>query len=48
MHMKLKDGTDHSFSVGAIYHDQLVRTAEGWRIAERREEQILMEGSLPG
>jgi len=48
MHMKLPDGSDHSFSVGAIYHDQLVRTPEGWRIAERREEQILMEGSLPG
>lgn len=48
MHMKLRDGTDHSFSVGAIYHDELVRTPGGWRIAERREEQILMEGSLPG
>jgi 3-phenylpropionate/cinnamic acid dioxygenase small subunit len=43
-----KDGSLHIFTVGAYYDDKLVRTSEGWRIAERFEEQAFMEGSLPG
>ena len=42
-----EDGSLHIFTVGAYYVDQLVRTDEGWRIAERIEEQGFLEGSLP-
>jgi hypothetical protein len=36
-----------AFTVWAYYHDELVRTSEGWRIAKRYEEQLLMQGGLP-
>ncbi len=42
------DGSLHIFTVGAYYIDKLVRTPEGWRIAERTEEQAYLDGSLPG
>jgi len=42
-----EDGSLHIFTVGAYYLDKLVRTDEGWRIAERIEEQAFLEGSLP-
>lgn len=35
------------FTVYAYYHDDLVRTEDGWRIAKRVEEQILLDGDLP-
>ena len=35
------------FYVGAWYEDKLVRTPEGWRIAERFEEQAFLDGALP-
>jgi len=41
------DGSMHMFTVGGFYVDKLVRTPEGWRIAERTEEHGFMEGSLP-
>lgn len=33
---------------GGLYHDQLVRTAEGWRIRERVIELLYLDGKLPG
>ena len=41
------DGGLHTFTVYGFYVDHLVRTPEGWRISERKEEQALMDGSLP-
>jgi 3-phenylpropionate/cinnamic acid dioxygenase small subunit len=40
-------GSRHAFTVDAHYDDKLVRTSEGWRIEERIEEQIILEGALP-
>ncbi len=37
----------HQFFIGIEYHDDLVRTDAGWRIARRVEEQRWFEGSLP-
>ena len=37
----------HMFYVGGYYHDRLVRTAGGWRIAERVEEQAWVGGEGP-
>lgn len=41
------DGTLHDFTVGATYVDELVWTADGWRIAKRGEEAGYMQGQLP-
>ncbi len=41
------DGSLHIFTVGAYYIDKLVRTDDGWRIADRFEQQVYLEGSLP-
>lgn len=32
------DGEDQIFFIGLWYHDELVRTADGWRITSRREQ----------
>lgn len=42
-----EDGSLHIFTVGAYYIDKLVRTPDGWRIAERTETQAYMDGTLP-
>ncbi len=42
-----EDGGLHVFTVAAHYVDELVRTTDGWRIARRVEEQVLLDGSLP-
>jgi hypothetical protein len=42
-----KDGSLHVFTVCAHYVDRLARTQQGWRIAERIEQAILMDGTLP-
>ena len=41
------DGSLHVFTVAAHYVDELVRTKEGWRIAQRVEQQVLLDGTLP-
>ena len=41
------DGSLHDFTVGATYVDELVWTADGWRIAKRSEEAGYMQGQLP-
>lgn len=33
---------------GGLYHDQIVRTREGWRIRERVIETLFLDGKLPG
>jgi hypothetical protein len=38
MVMPDKDGTPQTFFMGLWYRDKLVRTVNGWRIAERYEE----------
>jgi hypothetical protein len=42
------DGKPWLFVVGGVYHDRLVRTPEGWRIAHRVEETIWWDNPLPG
>ena len=42
-----EDGTTNQFTVWAWYVDEFVRTADGWRIKKRYEDQILLEGALP-
>jgi len=36
------------FYVGGWYVDRLVRTQDGWRIAERYEEKAFMQSNWPG
>ena len=42
-----REGPLHFFYVGGRYDDRLVRTADGWRIAERVETTLWFEGTLP-
>ena len=42
------DGAPWMFTVGGTYHDQLVRTTDGWRIARRVEETLWWEHPMPG
>jgi 3-phenylpropionate/cinnamic acid dioxygenase small subunit len=41
------DGSQHVILNGGHYYDDLVRTAQGWRIARRVCEQAVMMGQLP-
>jgi 3-phenylpropionate/cinnamic acid dioxygenase small subunit len=47
MKMPKPDGAFWIFHVYAYYHDELVRTDQGWRIAKRVEEQLLLDGDVP-
>ncbi len=47
MGFKNPDGSLHVFTIGAYYVDELVRTADGWRIAKRVEEAAFLDGTLP-
>jgi SnoaL-like domain len=42
------DGQPWLFVVGGAYHDRLVRTSEGWRIAHRVEETLWWDNPMPG
>ena len=39
------DGGD-GVTLHARYHDRLIRTARGWKIAARRLEVLFMEGNV--
>ncbi len=41
------EGQEQIFTVYAYYHDELVRTDDGWRIAVRIEEHLLTAGDIP-
>lgn len=41
------DGTRAYFHCGGEYHDHWVRTDDGWRIDDRFEQSIWMEGEFP-
>jgi 3-phenylpropionate/cinnamic acid dioxygenase small subunit len=47
MGQQQKDGSLSFFYVGGEYHDKLVRTDQGWRIAERVEKTIWTDGNVP-
>ena len=40
-------GAQHVITNAGTYDDELVRTAEGWRIAKRHCDQTIMIGQLP-
>lgn len=42
------DGSPWLFVVGGRYHDQLIRTDDGWRIVHRVEETLWWQNPLPG
>jgi 3-phenylpropionate/cinnamic acid dioxygenase small subunit len=42
-----REGPLHLFFMGGRYDDELVRTADGWRIAKRVETLLWFDGSLP-
>ena len=44
-HVKLGTPGGDTFIVGGIYHDEMVRTADGWRIRHRRLEQTWSSGN---
>jgi hypothetical protein len=47
--MVLGEGDDQQvFTCGLWYHDKYVRTADGWRIAERVEEKTYVKDLPPG
>ncbi len=47
MGARTKSGKPHMFTIGARYDDELVRTADGWRISKRVETLLFLDGTLP-
>jgi ketosteroid isomerase-like protein len=48
MRMPGKGGDDGPmFYVGGYYKDRLVRTPDGWRIADRFEQSVWTDGAMP-
>jgi hypothetical protein len=47
MGQSAEDGGMTFFFVGGEYHDELVRTPNGWRIEERVEKTVWMDGNVP-
>jgi 3-phenylpropionate/cinnamic acid dioxygenase small subunit len=41
------DGTRVYFHCGGEYRDQWIRTTDGWRIKDRFEQTVWMDGELP-
>ena len=41
-------GSPHTFFCGLWYRDRFVRTADGWRFAERYEERSYIHNTPPG
>jgi hypothetical protein len=48
MVLPLPDGKEQVFICGLWYHDKYVRTADGWRIAERVEEKTYVDNMPEG
>jgi 3-phenylpropionate/cinnamic acid dioxygenase small subunit len=42
-----REGPLHFFFLGGVYADQMVRTPAGWRITQRVEHFVWMDGKLP-
>ena len=47
MGARTRSGAPHMFTIGARYDDELVRTDHGWRIAQRVEALLFLDGTLP-
>lgn len=47
MVMAQRDGTTSIFFVGGEYHDDLLRTPNGWRITNRLEKSVWTDGAVP-
>jgi hypothetical protein len=47
MQQSAEGGGTSLFFVGGEYHDKLVRTPAGWRISERVEKTVWMDGNVP-
>ena len=42
-----REGPLHFFFMGGVYADEMVRTPAGWRISQRVEHFVWMDGKLP-
>jgi 3-phenylpropionate/cinnamic acid dioxygenase small subunit len=47
MGARTRTGRPHWFFIGGSYHDELRRTADGWKISKRVEQLTWLQGSLP-
>lgn len=45
-HLYVEEGQDTKIEMGIIYHDELLRTRDGWRI-QRREFDLLWSTTVP-